>query len=116
MIDSHTHLFLCEGSEAELVSAAAAAGVERMLTVGLDEATNAEAFRRRRIVPRMLRDVAERDLSTELLGTAMPAPLMLAPIGVQKILHEDGELAELGSRPGGQAVERTPVLFPKIDS
>src|SRR4051794_27321725 len=45
---------------------------------------NAEAFRRRRIVPRMLRDVAVRDLSTSVLGTAMPAPLMLAPIGVQK--------------------------------
>ncbi len=54
---------------------------------------NAEAFQRRRIVPRMLRDVAERDLSTELLGTAMPAPLMLAPIGVQRVLHEEGELA-----------------------
>jgi lactate 2-monooxygenase len=54
---------------------------------------NAEAFRRRRIVPRMLRDVAERDLSTTLLGTAMPAPLLLAPIGVQRVLHEDGELA-----------------------
>jgi len=56
-------------------------------------AANAEAFRRRRIVPRMLRDVAERDLSTTVLGTAMPAPLLLAPIGVQKILHTDGELA-----------------------
>ncbi len=56
-------------------------------------AANAEAFRRRRIVPRMLRDVAGRDLSTEVLGTPMPAPLMLAPIGVQKILHPDGELA-----------------------
>ena len=41
----------------------------------------------------MLRDVAERDLSTTLLGTAMPAPLMLAPIGVQKVVHPDGELA-----------------------
>ncbi len=30
---------------------------------------NREAFRRRRIVPRMLRDVAERDLSTTVLGT-----------------------------------------------
>ena len=54
---------------------------------------NRDAFERHRIVPRMLRDVAERDLSTELLGTAMPAPLMLAPIGVQKVVHEDGELA-----------------------
>jgi lactate 2-monooxygenase len=54
---------------------------------------NAEAFRRHRIVPRMLRDVAARDLSTTVLGTAMPAPLMLAPIGVQKVVHEEGELA-----------------------
>jgi lactate 2-monooxygenase len=54
---------------------------------------NAEAFRHWRIVPRMLRDVAERDLSTTLLGTAMPAPLLLAPIGVQAILDEEGELA-----------------------
>jgi lactate 2-monooxygenase len=54
---------------------------------------NAAAFGRHRIVPRMLRDVSARDLSTTVLGTAMPAPLMLAPIGVQKVLHEDGELA-----------------------
>ena len=27
MIDSHTHLFLCDGGEDELVAAAAAAGV-----------------------------------------------------------------------------------------
>ena len=54
---------------------------------------NREAFRRRRIVPRMLRDVAERDLSTTVLGTEMPAPLLLAPIGVQTIVHPEGELA-----------------------
>jgi lactate 2-monooxygenase len=54
---------------------------------------NREALQRRRIVPRMLRDVAQRDLSTTVLGTTMPAPLMLAPIGVQAIVHEDGELA-----------------------
>jgi TatD DNase family protein len=44
MIDSHTHLFLCDGEETELVGAAAAAGVGRMLTVGLDEQTNAVAI------------------------------------------------------------------------
>jgi len=54
---------------------------------------NRRAFARRQIVPRMLRDVAERDLSTTVLGAEMPAPLMLAPIGVQKIVHDDGELA-----------------------
>jgi isopentenyl diphosphate isomerase/L-lactate dehydrogenase-like FMN-dependent dehydrogenase len=54
---------------------------------------NLEAFRRWRIVPRMLRDVSARDLSTSLCGTAMPAPLLLAPIGVQAILDEEGELA-----------------------
>jgi len=43
MIDSHTHLFLCDGEEGELVAAAEAAGVRRMLTVGLDELSNARA-------------------------------------------------------------------------
>ncbi|WP_021594748.1 lactate 2-monooxygenase [Actinomadura welshii] len=54
---------------------------------------NRAAFDRWRIVPRMLRDVAERDLSVTVLGTAMPSPVLLAPIGVQSILHPDGELA-----------------------
>jgi len=87
----------------------AVAELERLAAEAMDERTanyvfagagsedtidaNREAFRRRRIVPRMLRDVAQRDLSTTLLGTTMPAPLMLAPIGVQKAVHPDGELA-----------------------
>jgi lactate 2-monooxygenase len=55
---------------------------------------NLQAFRRWRIVPRVLRkDLSVRDLSVELLGTAMPAPVLLAPIGVQTLLHPDGELA-----------------------
>src|SRR5204862_8183968 len=54
---------------------------------------NLEAFRRWRIVPRMLRDVSERDLSTSVLNTEMPAPVLLAPIGVQTIVHPEGELA-----------------------
>jgi TatD DNase family protein len=42
VIDSHTHLFLCEKPVAEVLEAAAAAGVRRMLNVGLDEMTNQE--------------------------------------------------------------------------
>src|SRR6478609_6713486 len=36
MIDSHTHLDLCEPPNAELVAAAETAGVHRILTVGID--------------------------------------------------------------------------------
>src|SRR4051794_18942280 len=54
---------------------------------------NLAAFRRWRIVPRMLRDVSSRDLGTAILGTQMPAPVLLAPIGVHRIVHPDGEPA-----------------------
>jgi TatD DNase family protein len=39
MIDSHTHLDLCEEADAELVAEAVAAGVRRILTVGIDGAS-----------------------------------------------------------------------------
>ncbi len=54
---------------------------------------NLQAFRRWRIVPHMLRNVAERDWGVELFGLRLPAPVLLAPVGVQSILHKDGELA-----------------------
>jgi TatD DNase family protein len=44
MIDSHTHLVLCDGAEADVVTAAAEEGVGRMLTVGMDAETNAAAI------------------------------------------------------------------------
>jgi lactate 2-monooxygenase len=57
------------------------------------EAANRAAFRRWQLVPRMLRDVAERDLSVELLGRRHPTPLLLGPVGVQSIVHDEAELA-----------------------
>jgi len=54
---------------------------------------NREAFERYRLVPRMLRDVSERDMSIELFGHRYPAPVLIGPVGVQKIIHPDGELA-----------------------
>jgi isopentenyl diphosphate isomerase/L-lactate dehydrogenase-like FMN-dependent dehydrogenase len=54
---------------------------------------NLEAFRRWRIVPRQLRNISARDLGVEILGERLPAPLLLAPIGVQGILHPEAELA-----------------------
>src|SRR5947209_5856811 len=66
---------------------AGGAGAERTV------AANRSSLDRWRIVPRMLRGVAQRDLSTTLLGTEMPAPVLLGPVGVQQIIHPEGELA-----------------------
>jgi isopentenyl diphosphate isomerase/L-lactate dehydrogenase-like FMN-dependent dehydrogenase len=54
---------------------------------------NRGAFRRWRIVPRFLRDVSRRDLGVEVLGRRLPAPVLVAPIGVQSMLHPEAELA-----------------------
>jgi len=54
---------------------------------------NRAAFARHRIVPRVLHDVETRDLSIELFGRRLPSPLLLCPIGVLKLVHEDADLA-----------------------
>src|SRR5919107_1054767 len=54
---------------------------------------NAGAFRRWRIRRRKGRKPAKVDLSTTILGTRMPAPILFAPVGVQTLAHPEGELA-----------------------
>jgi lactate 2-monooxygenase len=54
---------------------------------------NRAAFARWRIVPRMLRNVEQRDLRVQVLGQELLAPVLLAPIGVQSIVHPDAEVA-----------------------
>jgi lactate 2-monooxygenase len=54
---------------------------------------NRAAFGRWRLVPRFLRDVTHRDLDVTVLGQRLPAPLLLAPVGVPSILHKDADLA-----------------------
>jgi lactate 2-monooxygenase len=54
---------------------------------------NRAAFERWRIVPRVLRDVAQRDLSVEILGRRLPVPVLLAPIGVLELAHPEADLA-----------------------
>ncbi|RLV50719.1 lactate 2-monooxygenase [Nocardioides mangrovicus] len=60
-------------------------------------AANVAAFARRRIVPRMFVDVAERDLGVDLGriagGRRWPVPLALAPIGVLEMAHPQAEHA-----------------------
>jgi lactate 2-monooxygenase len=54
---------------------------------------NLAAFDRWRIVPRMLTGATTRDLRTTVLGADLPAPVLLAPVGTQTVMHPDGELA-----------------------
>ena len=54
---------------------------------------NRAAFERWRIVPRVLRDVEQRDLSIELFGRRLPSPLLLCPIGVLEMAHKEADLA-----------------------
>lgn len=54
---------------------------------------NRAAFARREIVPRVLRDVGERDLTVDLFGRTLPAPLLLAPIGALDLVRRGADLA-----------------------
>ncbi|QWF22998.1 alpha-hydroxy-acid oxidizing protein [Nocardioides sp. LMS-CY] len=51
---------------------------------------NVAAFERWGILPRMLSGAAERDLSVELFGHRLPAPVLMAPIGVLGVMTDDG--------------------------
>ncbi|WP_192601719.1 alpha-hydroxy-acid oxidizing protein [Gottfriedia sp. OAE603] len=53
---------------------------------------NRLAFDQWKIVPRMLRNVSEREISVSLFGKTYQSPILFAPIGVQTIAHPNGEL------------------------
>ncbi|CAL5387011.1 unnamed protein product [Camellia sinensis] len=54
---------------------------------------NMEAFRRITFQPRVLVDVSRIDMSTTILGYPTSAPIMIAPIGLHKLAHAEGEVA-----------------------
>ena len=56
-------------------------------------AANLESLERRRIVPRMARDCASRDLSVTLFGKRLPTPFLTCPIGVLSMAHAEADLA-----------------------
>jgi lactate 2-monooxygenase len=80
---------------------AGGAGAERTI------AANRAAFERWQIVPRVLRDVSDRDLSVQLLGRSLPTPFLLAPIGVLELAHRDADVAVAKAA----AAEGVPMIF-----
>ena len=63
---------------------------------GGDEVTlrwNRERLDATRLLPRVLHDVSAVDTRLRLLGLELPAPVLLAPTGFQRLFHPEGELA-----------------------
>jgi 4-hydroxymandelate oxidase len=59
--------------------------------VTLDE--NVEAWRRRRLLPRILVDVGQVSTKSVLLGRPVAMPVAIAPMAVHGLAHPDGEVA-----------------------
>jgi isopentenyl diphosphate isomerase/L-lactate dehydrogenase-like FMN-dependent dehydrogenase len=74
-------------SRAAYAYVAGAAGQERTARA------NTDAFRRWSVVPRMMRDTTARNTSVELFGRRLPAPVLLAPIGVLEMAHPGADVA-----------------------
>jgi lactate 2-monooxygenase len=68
---------------------------------------NREAFEGWRIVPRVLRDVSRRDTAVDLLGTPLPSPFVLCPIGVLEMAHREADVAVARAA----AAEGIPFVF-----
>lgn len=54
---------------------------------------NRAAFEKYCIVPRFLNDVSNVDTSVHLFGKTYPTPLLFAPVGMNGMVHDEGELA-----------------------
>ncbi|KAJ8045515.1 Hydroxyacid oxidase 1 [Holothuria leucospilota] len=54
---------------------------------------NVDAFKRIRLCPQMLKDVSDIELSTTLLGEKISFPVAIAPTGMQRLAHPQGEVA-----------------------
>lgn len=84
---------LLESAAAKKMSREAFAYVAGGAGIGSTISANRSGFDAWRIVPRMLRDVSVRHTETEILGTKMPFPLLLSPVGVLELAHPEAELA-----------------------
>jgi 4-hydroxymandelate oxidase len=54
---------------------------------------NCKAFDRLKLRPRMLVDVSQRSLQTQILGQSLSAPILVAPMAFQCLAHPQGEIA-----------------------
>jgi L-lactate dehydrogenase (cytochrome) len=64
------------------------------------------------LMPQVLRDVRNVDLTTTLMGAELPFPFILAPVGGPRLIHHEGELAVARAA----AKERIPYAVSTLSS
>jgi isopentenyl diphosphate isomerase/L-lactate dehydrogenase-like FMN-dependent dehydrogenase len=69
---------------------------------------NRQVFDWVELVPRAVADVAKVETATEVLGTKLAYPIMVAPTATQALLHPEGEMA---MHQGATAASNTPMLI-----
>lgn len=55
--------------------------------------SNCSSFEKIKLKPRVLVDVSKIDASVQVLGQRFDFPILLAPVGLQRLYHPDGEVA-----------------------
>lgn len=85
-----------------------AGGAGREQTVRANE----QAFDRWRLRPRMASSSAQREVAVHVLDTDSAGPFLLAPVGVQEILHPEAELATAR----GAAAAGIPIIVSTLSS
>lgn len=82
----------------------------------LTQRTNATAFEKLGLTPRMLRATKQRDLTVDLFGMKLPSPIFMAPVGVIGLCAQDGHgdlaTAKAAARTGVPMVASTLTVDP----
>eukprot|EP01051_Picozoa_sp_SAG22_P009725 SAG22_NODE_831_length_6940_cov_12.139599_6_plen_480_part_00 len=88
-------------------------GMDYYISGGDDERTlreNANVYQRIWLKPRILRNVTDVDMSCNLLGTRCSIPLYLSSVAMQRLGHEDGELAWVRAAKSHDVVHMLPTM------
>ena len=102
-----THPDELENRARKAMSAQAWAYVAGGAGAGATVRANRAAFDGWQVVPRMLHGNTSRDLRTEVLGTSLNAPVMLAPVGAADLVAPGSDVAIAR----GAAASGTPYVF-----
>ncbi len=113
MVDTHAHLSVCKPGSAELVAAAAEAGVTRILDIGLDEESNRAAIAAAQEHPGVFASVGRHPNAAEGFGDEAAADL--AELARNDLVRAVGETGLDWFRKGAPAEDQRRAFAAQID-